>query len=170
MTIAEQVVANAKSYLGKREKKANSGFEDPEFESEMKEEGWQKGWAWCCVFAKVVYKNVIPTKAKEFDKLFSPSCVQTFKNFENAKYNIHALPRPGYLVLYQSIKEGKPQPTGHAAIVTELISTWEFKSIDGNSNDEGGREGIEVSFQPHKKVLKDVWNGMKVLGFIQPWD
>lgn len=169
MTIAEQVVINAKSYLGKREKKANSGFEDPEFEAEMIEEGWQKGWSWCCLFAKVVYKNVIPHKAKAFDKLFSPSCVQTFKNFENAKYPIHALPRPGYLVLWQSIKDGKPQTTGHAGIVTELKSTWEFKSIEGNTSIAGSREGIAVG-ENDRKVLKDVWSGLKVLGFIQPWD
>jgi len=167
MNKATEVVENAMSYVGQQEISGNAGFQDPKFEAEMTEEGWRKGWAWCCLFAKVVFKNVYPEKSKELDKLFSPSCVQTFKNFRDAGYPIHALPRVGCLGLYQMVKDGVPQATGHAVIVVELNSTWEYQSVEGNSNDEGGREGKEVAHQPNRKVLKNVWNGLKLLGFIQ---
>lgn len=169
MTTGEHVVSTAKKYLGEREVSGNMGFVNPEFEKKMKAVGFQDSHAWCCYFSEMVFKEALPAKVKELDKLFSASCVQTFKNFENAKYPIHALPRPGYLVLWQSIKDGKAQQTGHAGIVTELKSTWEFKSIEGNTSLAGSREGIAVG-ENDRKVLKDVWNGLKVMGFFQPWD
>lgn len=168
MTKGEHVVSIAKKYLGEREESGNMGFKNPEFEAKMKAVGFQDGHAWCCLYAEMVFKEALPEKFKELDKLFSASCVQTFKNFENAKYPVHALPRPGYLVLWQSIKEGKPQPTGHAGIVTSLKSTWEFSSIEGNTSEAGSREGVIVGIN-ERKVLKDVWNGLKVIGFFQLW-
>lgn len=169
MTKGEQVVSIAKKYLGEREVSGNMGFVNPEFEAKMKAVGFQDTHAWCCYFAEMVFKEAIPAKLKELDKLFSASCVQTFKNFEKAQYPVHALPRPGYLVLWQSIKDGKPQATGHAGIVTELKSTWEFKSIEGNTSTAGSREGVIVGIND-RKVLKDVWNGLRILGFFQIWD
>ena len=97
MNKIEEIVANAVSYIGQRENAArnNSGFLDPAFEVEMKEEGWQKSWAWCAIFAKVVFKNVFPERAAELDKLFSPSAVQTFRNFKNAGHAISNVPTAG---------------------------------------------------------------------------
>lgn len=155
------------SYLGRTEKPKNAGFNDAEFEKKMKAVGFQSGHAWCCYFQELVFKEAYPGKFKELDRLFSASCVQTFANFKNAGYLIGELPRAGHLVLWQMMKDGKPQQTGHAGIVYKLNSSWEFQSIEGNSNDDGGREGYEVALQPNRKVLKDVWNGLKVLGFIQ---
>lgn len=155
------------SYLGRTEKPKNAGFNDAEFEKKMKAVGFQPGHAWCCYFQELVFKEAYPEKFKELDKLFSASCVQTYHNFKNAAYLISELPREGYLVLWQMMKDGKPQMTGHAGIVYKLNSSWEFESIEGNSNDDGGREGYEVALQPNRKVLADVKNGLKVLGFIQ---
>lgn len=157
---------NALTYLGQMEKPGNSGFIDPVFEAEMREEGWQKGWAWCSVFAKVVFKNCYPERTLELNKLFSPSTVQTFHNFRNAAYPIGNVPRVDSLVIWQSMKEGKPQATGHAGIVSEILSTWEFKSIEGNTSKGKVREGFIVAEHP-RKVLASVANGLKVLGFIQ---
>ena len=166
MNKSKEIIENAMSYIGQHEISGNKGFLDPKFEAEMKEEGWQMGQAWCSLFAKVVFKNVFPEKAAELDKLFSSSAVQTFKNFENAAYPINNLPREGNLVIWQQMKDGVPQWQGHAGIVVELKSTWEFKSVEGNTNEAGGREGVTVAVK-ERKVLKDVWNGLKVLGFVQ---
>lgn len=167
MSKAKEIIENALSYVGQHEKEGNSGFLDPKFEAEMKEEGWKEGWAWCSVFTKVVFKNVYPERAAELDKLFSASAVQTYKNFtRGGGYLENRMPKEGNLVIWQLQKDGKPQWQGHAGIVYELKSSWEFTSIEGNTNEAGGREGVAVAIK-ERKVLKDVWNGLKVLGFIQ---
>ncbi len=160
-----EIVENAITYLGEHELAGNSGFVNPLFEAEMKEEGWQKGWSWCCLFTKVVFKNVYPERAAELDKLFSPSCVKTYQNFKEAGHPISELPQVGYLVLWQSMKDGKPQATGHAGIVTHLRSSWEFDSIEGNTSEAGSREGVVVAIN-HRKTIKDVWEGIKIIGFV----
>lgn len=157
---------NALTYVGQTEIRGNAGFTDPMFEAEMREEGWQKGWAWCSVFTKVVYKNCYPEKAKEFDRLFSPSTVQTFKNFRDAAYPIGNVPQIDSLVIWQTQKDGKPQWSGHAGIVVSIKNTWEFESVEGNTNSIGGREGFKVA-RKERKVLAEVKNGLKVLGFVQ---
>lgn len=156
----------AKTYLGQTEKPGNAGFKDSDFEHRMRQVGFQTGQAWCAFFCELVFKESFPEKFTELDKLFSGSTIQTFKNFRDAAYPIGNVPQKDSLVIWQSMKEGKPQPTGHAGIVSEVISTWEFKSIEGNTGSKGVREGYIVA-EHERKVLASVANGLKILGFIQ---
>lgn len=156
----------AQQYLGQTEKPGNMGFNDADFERKMKEVGFVKGHAWCAYFTELVFKEAYPEKFSELDKLFSGSTVQTFRNFRDAGYPIGHVPQPDALVIWQTIKNGKPQSTGHAGIVIEAIDTWQFRSIEGNTNDGKGREGYIVATH-RRKVLAEVTNGLKVLGFIQ---
>lgn len=162
MTISD----NALSYVGQREKPGNSGFKDPEFEKEMKEEGWQYGWAWCAVFAKVVFKNVYPEKASELDKRFSPSAVQTFHNFKNAGYPIYSQPVLDSLVVWQNYKKGIAQWSGHVGIVVDVLDQNIFRSVEGNANSAGGREGVEVAVIKRNALSKPD-TGLRLLGFVK---
>lgn len=155
----------ARKYLGQTEKPANSGFNDATFQEKMEEVGFQKGHAWCAYFAELVFKEAIPERFDELDTLFSGSTVLTFRNFKDAAFPIGHVPAMDHLVIWQTMKEGKAMATGHAGIVSEVISTWEFKSIEGNTNSQGGREGFEVA-EKERKVFAEVKNGLKVLGFI----
>ena len=152
-------------HLGQKEKKGNSGFQDPAFEKEMREEGFQTGWAWCQVFCRLVYMNCYPEKAEEFKQLFSPSTVQTFRNFRDAAYPIGYVPQLDSMVIWQTYKKGQAMPTGHAGIVCKVKSTWEFESVEGNTSGSGSREGWIVG-KHERKVFADVENGLKVLGFV----
>lgn len=156
----------ASQYIGQTEKPKNSGFNDVDFERKMRLVGFQTGHAWCQYFCELVYKEAFPERFDEFDILFSGSTIQTFRNFQNAAYPIGYVPQVNSMVIWQMMKEGKPQMTGHAGIVSHVIDTWQFKSIEGNTNSTGGREGFEVA-EKDRKVLADVRNGLKVLGFIQ---
>lgn len=156
----------ALKYLGQTEKPGNMGFNDSDFEKRMSDVGFQKGHAWCAYFSELVYKEAFPDNFKELDKLFSGSTIQTFRNFRDAAYPIGNVPVVNHLVIWQSMKEGKPQPTGHAGIVVSVKSTWEFESIEGNTAGGGSREGWIVA-RHERKVLASVANGLKVLGFIQ---
>lgn len=155
----------ASQYLGETEKPGNTGFNDSDFERKMVSVGFQMGHAWCSYFAELVFKESYPEKFHELGNLFSGSTIQTFRNFRDAGYAIGNVPRVNDLVIWQSMKDGKPQATGHTGIVSEVISTWEFKSIEGNTSNGKSREGFIVA-EHERKVLATVVTGLKVLGFI----
>lgn len=172
---------NALTYLGRQEMKkditndginnpvyGNFGFADPAFASEMIEEGWHVGWAWCAIFARVVFVNCFPLQENILRSLFSPSAVQTFNNFKKAGYQVSMEPAVDSLVIWQTIKGGVAQPTGHAGIVVSCSGPKDptaFESIEGNTSTPGEREGYIVARHPHR-VVSDVKSGLKVLGFI----
>lgn len=155
----------AAKYIGETEKPGNMGFNDAAFEVKMKEVGFQKGHAWCAYFTELVFKEAYPEKFSELDELFSGSTIKTFKNFRDAAYAIGNLPQKDALVIWQSQRNGKPQSTGHAGIVVNVKSNWEFESIEGNTSDAKSREGYIVA-KHDRKVFAEVKNGLKILGFI----
>ncbi len=165
-----KAVEIALKYIGQTEKPGNSGFTQVDFEKRMQKVGFQKGQAWCAYFSELVFKEAYPEKAKELDKLFSASAVQTYKNFTHKEnglgYSENQLPEVGNLVIWQNQKAGEPQWTGHAGIVVSVIDSETFESVEGNTNDGGGREGYIVAKRT-RKVLKDVKNGLEILGFIK---
>jgi hypothetical protein len=160
------VIDIAAKYIGETEKPGNMGFTDEDFELKMKSVGFQKSHAWCAYFAELCFKEAFPEKYTELDALFSAGTVQTFKNFRNSAYLIGNIPHAGDLVIWQTMKDGKPQTTGHAGIVSEVVSNTDFWSIEGNTNDGGGREGYIVA-KKARRVIPNVTNGLKILGFIQ---
>ena len=153
-------------YIGQTEKPGNSGFTQIDFERRMEKVGFQKGQAWCAYFVELVFKEAYPEKAKEIDKLFSASAVKTFVHFKEAAYPINNVPGLGNLVIWQTQKEGKPYWTGHAGIVVNVIDQETFESVEGNTNDGGGRDGYIVAIRT-RKVIKGIQNGLQVLGFVQ---
>jgi hypothetical protein len=165
-----KAVEVAMKYVGQKELPNNVFDPETDFGKKMKAVGHQDGNAWCALFCELVFKEAYPEKFKDLDRLFSASAVQTFTNFthkeKGAGFMQNGLPKEGNLVIWQTQKDGKPQWTGHAGIVKEVKSDWEFTSIEGNTNDLGGREGVTVAIK-ERKVLKDVWNGLRILGFIQ---
>lgn len=158
------LVEIAKKDLGKVEKPNNGGFADDQLEKEMIQVGWQKGFAWCALISERWAKKAFPAQAPQFDKLFSASAVETFKNFQKAGYKISATPVLGAVVIWQKHDKGQPSWQGHAGIVSEVISDSEFKSIEGNGSVKGSREGTTVVEQ-RRKVVK-LETGLNVLGFI----
>lgn len=156
----------ARTYLGETEKPGNAGFNDSAFEKKMRLVGFQTGHAWCSYFAELVFKEAYPERAAEYDILFSGSTIQTFRNFQNAAYPIGYVPLVNSLVIWQMMKDGKGGITGHAGIVSEVKDTWQFKSIEGNTSQGKSREGFIVA-EHERKVLANVENGLKVLGFVQ---
>jgi hypothetical protein len=160
MTLSEV----ARQYVGKTEKPGNKGFNDLVFETKMISVGFASGQAWCSYFAELVAKEALPTKAVELNKHFSASAVQTFKNFTDAGYQISKIPVKDSVVIWQNYKDGKPQWTGHAGIVSNVLSKTSFQSIEGNTNDNGGREGYIVAEKTRTIATRK--DGLDILGFI----
>lgn len=174
----EEVIAYAKSKIGFKELKGNMGFEDPVFDTIMRQNGFQDSWAWCMLFAKSCY--TVPTfsgKSKVLpavDKAFTPGAVKSYQNAASDvnHFKVSKIPSIGDVVIWQNYKDGKPHWTGHAGIVSHIDDEYPnlFHSIEGNTNSEGGREGIEVAemrgMTRHDTLSPKRKNGLNILGFI----
>jgi len=156
----------AKKYLGEKELAGNVFNDSTELGKKLREAGHKDGDPWCALFVEVCLKESDPNNFALYDKLCSASAVQTFKNFAGAKFKVLLVPEPDSIVIFQQYKDGVAQWQGHAGIVSEVKSSWEFTSIEGNTSEKGSREGVIVG-SVNRKVLKDVKNGLKVMGFIK---
>lgn len=175
MKIDDLIVEKAIQYIGKRELKGNSGFKDGEFQQLMESVGWQKGQAWCSYFAELIWKQAYveykPELLSELNILFSSGAIATFYNFKKSgEYGISKIPKPGALIVWQTYKEidGKLKPhwTGHIGIVESMYKDV-VKTIEGNTNQSGGREGIEVT-QKFRDLDFIIKKGLVLKGFIYP--
>lgn len=155
----------AEKYIGQKEKPGNMGFLDEWFEKRMKAVGFKPAQAWCAYFAELCFREAMPERSAELDKLFSASTIQTFRNFRDAGHLISNVPVSGSLVIWQTMKEGKPQTTGHAGIVVAVANPLTFTTVEGNTSGEGVREGWIVA-KRERKVIPNVKDGLKILGFI----
>jgi hypothetical protein len=161
-----QIVEIAKQYIGKKEKPGNTGFVDKQMEADMRAVGWQPGWAWCAGFCEAIAWKAYPTRINELKGHFVPSAVNTYRNLLKAGYKTSLTPEVGAFVFWQRMKDGIGQWQGHCGIVSEVIDSKTFKSIEGNTNGSGSREGDGV-YEKNRVVRSDVEDGLKVIGFIK---
>lgn len=148
----------AKKYIGQKEGANNDFDETTPLGKILKEAGHKDGEAWCCYFTEAVF-------VETFRALFSASTIQTFENFKKAGYEISDVPKVGYLVIWQRYKEGKPVWQGHAGVVSSVNADGTFKTIEGNTNSAGSREGDSVQEKVRQNIRTE--NGLNVLGFIK---
>lgn len=163
------VIEVAKSYIGQKEIKGNKGFEDKEFQKRMEAVGFQSGWAWCCLFAELCYVSALIDKKDELTKLFSASVAKTQNNFiASPNWEMVSKPVPGSLAIFRSVRNGRLRWTGHIGIVEKVNKKdGTFQCIEGNTNANGGREGIEVANRKRRDNSKAL-NGLLLQGFIVP--
>lgn len=173
--IYEKILETAKKYIGTKEKAGNLGFDNMHFEDNMHACGWKTGYAWCSFFAELVWREAYSafdtTVANTIGLIFSGSAVQTFHNFNKNKQEgfvikIETFPKPGSLVVWQKYKNGKATQWGHIGIV-DIAASDSFKTIEGNTNNAGYREGDGV-YQKTRKYNFEKTNGLRLLGFIEP--
>lgn len=159
------IVDIARRDIGKKEKPGNAGFFDADLEKRLKAVGWQSGWSWCATVQEVWAWEAFPELKEQIKGLFVPSAVNTFRNLVKAGYAHSMIPTVGAFVYWQRIQDGKPLWTGHAGVVSKVISDTEFYSIEGNTNAAGSREGDSVQ-EKHRHVRLDVQDGLRVVGFV----
>jgi hypothetical protein len=175
MTLSEIAI----KYVDEKELPNNVFTVDTPFGKKLKEAGHVDGQPWCALFGELCAKEAIPTKFEEFNKLFSASAVQTFRNFENIGYEILSMPEKDSIVVWQKYREGKPiafniddkneNPLGpgHLGIVCKTRGFY-FESVEGNTNAKGSREGTIVGVNQHNSQIESHRvTGLKLLGFIK---
>ena len=103
---------------------------------------------------------------------FAANAVRTYENFKNDKsgfFKVTKEPKIGDVVIWEKRINGEPDKIGiwtkgHAGIVS-MVSSSGFMSIEGNTNSQGGREGIEVAEKARDYNFYDK-NGLCLKGFI----
>lgn len=164
---ANEIVRLAKSYIGKTETPNNSGFTDKKFETKMQEVGWIKTIAWCTFLCELIWTEACCDTVLRalLRKLFSGSATTTYKNFElDGTFKVGKEPRIGAIAIWRHGVSWQ----GHAAIVTEVIDKVTFKTVEGNTNDKGGREGYIVAPKTRKTNNPFTNTGLNLVGFIYP--
>lgn len=151
----------ALSYVGQREKSPNLGFKDEAFEKKMKLVGFYSGAAWCLFFGRLVWFE----GGFSIKKLSASSYLCAKNNTDNW----HDTPIVGAIAIFWTYKNGKYQGTGHGCIVVAVPSLTEYTTVDGNTTDKGGREGVMVAVR-NRHLNKESWtkDGLQLKGFIYP--
>jgi hypothetical protein len=170
----QQLIDVAKNYINIKELPQNSGFENTEFQSKMEKIGWLKGEAWCATFAKLVFSEAYEgdmTRLVEINQLFSKSAVKTYYNFDESDWKTQnpdgspiMIPQVGALAVWRM----GMGVSGHIGIVTEVLDNKQFKSIEGNTNNDGSREGIAVLERIRTANRSFGLRQLNLLGFILP--
>lgn len=179
MDIGEKIKELGLKDEGKKETRGNSGWEDKELETQMIATGWMEGQSWCAYWVEKIwcsaYRDVSKDWVRVLRRIFSANAVRTFDNFWDSNFKTSDKPVVGAVVIWKKVRNGEPAfvgnsqwISGHAGLVidyTEGSST--FTTLEGNSNSEGGREGIEVARQIRKFDFNKE-NGLQLVGFIHP--
>ena len=173
-TINDEVVGVAIKYLGKKEILGNKGFEDEAYQAILEACGWQYLDAWCSFATEGIWKEAYQqwdaTLFSRLNKLFNASAVTTFRNFQKTRDFITSTkPVKGALAVWQKYKNGVATWQGHIAIVESFnMQKAELNTIDGNTNDKGGREGYIVARVKREMDFRTKQNGLVLLGFVHP--
>jgi len=147
-------------YKNIREIGNNQGFNDKNFENKMKDIGFLKGMSWCSLFVKHIWKEFGITCANKDYKDISASVMSTFNNFKmHITTTLSSELTAGSIVIWQS-KSSKNK--GHTGIFIKQIDNDTIICLEGNTSEDGKREGDGVYFKQRK--YKDC--GFNFMGFV----
>jgi hypothetical protein len=144
ITLAMRALSIAKSQLGNSEvpKGSNKG---PHIKKYLNSVGLDEGYAWCMGF---VYwcVNEASKEMNVPNPLVKTAGVLNQWNKVNKAMKV-SRPMPGDIFIMDFGKGA-----GHTGFVTKVVGE-RFETIEGNSNDEGSREGYEVCRKPNGRLI-----------------
>lgn len=149
-TLGIAALQTAQSQLGVTEKPKGSNA-GPEVEIYLKSVGLGKGYSWCMAF---VFWSVLQASVKL--KVTNPlkKTGGVLAQFNACKHLIVKTPMPGYIFI-MDFGHG----VGHTGFVSQVFKNGTIETIEGNTNDDGSREGYEVA----KRIRKV----SQIAGFIK---
>ena len=158
--------------MGVKEIGNNEDFDNKEFKCLIEECGWDIGQAWCMYFAELVWRKAYKKHDKSYDyeleMLFSAGVMATYSNFRRAgDWSIDESPEVGAIMIMQKYKKGEPTWQGHAGIVID-VRDKDVKTVEGNTNPQGSRDGQEVAQKLRPRDFNIKKNGLVMKGFIHP--
>lgn len=133
-------IAQSQNGVQEVPKNSNAG---PAVESYLKSVGLGKGYAWCMAFVYWSVKQAA-TELKTNSPLIKTAGVLRQWNEIQRSFK-YSMPKPGDIFIMDF---GKGQ--GHTGFVVEVYANGTMKTIEGNTNNEGSREGYEVAYRVRK--------------------
>jgi hypothetical protein len=146
MTLKEMALDVAISQLGVKEAPGNKNT-GKDVEKYLSSVGLGPGYAWCMAFVYWSFKQAADKMARQ-NPLFKSGGV--LEQWRQRKDKFRALtPAPGDVFIMDYGKGA-----GHTGIVEKVYNDFIY-TIEGNTNDEGSREGFEVCRRkrPRNKIL-----------------
>lgn len=162
----QRIVEIASKYIGIKEKGNNAGFTNAELEKDMLDIGWQRGWAYCILWTKLVWLKAYQEDIQHYQSIettITPSVSLTLTKLKRLllvdndwSYGKECI--PGSIGLLQW-GAGK----GHAFIVESVDDDGTITTLEANTNSGGSSEGDGI-YRRHRKITD---SGLK--GFIHPF-
>lgn len=150
---ADVIVQEAKKYIGVLEKNKNEGEIVELFQKYV--DGKANKGAWCMSFVQFIIGTVGPHEIHKSKHVYTV-WTNTSSVYKKAK------PSPGYIAVWQRIKDGKLTTGGHTGIVLD-VNDKGFRTIEGNVIQKG-KEGVFV-----KDRKMGIQGNLKLLGFLKSW-
>lgn len=143
MTLQNKSLEIAQSQIGVQEipKNSNAG---PAVEKYLKSVGLGKGYAWCMAFVYWSVKTACIELNIENPLAKTAGVLDMYNRM--TKYRV-TTPQPGDFFIMEFGKG-----TGHTGFVEKLLPNGKLQTIEGNTNDEGSREGYEVARRYDRKI------------------
>lgn len=135
MSIADKAIEVARTQLGVHEDAGNKNT-GPQVDEYLKSVGLGPGYSWCMAFVYWCYKQAASQLAVD-NPLAKTAGVLDQWNRRRLHFG-YVQPTPGDIFIMDFGKG-----LGHTGMVTKVEGIWIY-TIEGNSNDEGSREGYEV--------------------------
>jgi hypothetical protein len=156
-----ELVKIAEQYIGVKELGENSGPEVEKFQ--MAVDGKASGESWCMAFVQYCILELEQKTNKRSNIFHSEHCLTTWN--KSPIELRRTSPEPGYIVIW---KHGQTA-NGHTGIVSKVIGSVKFESIEGNTSDSAcvNRNGDGV----YRKIRNiDPAGEMKIIGFLVPFE
>lgn len=143
MTLSAKALEIATSQLGVQEVPKNSNAGEA-VEKYLKSVGLGRGYAWCMAFVYWSFKSAAIALGL-LNPLYKTGGVLAMWN---ALPHLRVTdPQPGDVFIMDFGKG-----VGHAGLVIAKLANGRLHTIEGNTNDEGSREGYEVAQRYDRKV------------------
>jgi len=131
---------------------------------DLREVGWQPGYAWCMLLVRLSVKKGSPTIWEKVRNYFTPSVMTTYNNLIEAGYKVTRTPTAGAIAFWQNGDKWQ----GHTGLVDENgITDKSFVCIEGNTDVRGSRDGGAVADKTRPLDFTKKKKGLNLLGFIE---
>jgi hypothetical protein len=149
-------------------KMENAGFVDPSFEAMMKAVGWQGSQAWCAYYIKLVLMQMFSFDREWLSKTLTGSSFGNFyavQNKNKAGDNRYvAYTDDSWQIGDVFCLKNISGSGGHTGMILEVLSDGKIKTIEGNTNLGGAREGDRVLSITRTLKVGGNSGGQKVIG------